>query len=191
MSWHWNDDSDELKARIALLQHYSSKTSNQGIILLTLALVLFGYVQARSSLSSVEFLTFPLEKITSFFVIWIIPFLAIRALSRLFYWGKLLRYTLYAPLTSKEELSKELAREDQKLRDALQSGPGSEMMELMPTYLKRLEKSCVIYAEAHIKTENERWNLFFRYFAGKPLIVFFLLWGVFLLHSGLFSPWGF
>jgi len=88
-------------ARNVLLRHYSSKSTNQTAIILTLGIIFFSFIQA---LRYVE--AFP-NWAASLIVVLILPtlmFLTIRALSRLFVWGKIAGTVLYVRMLNFEEL---------------------------------------------------------------------------------------
>lgn len=88
-------------ARNVLLRHYSSKSTNQTAIILTLGIIFFSFVQA---LPYTEVL--PNFLVNPFVALFLaaLSFLAIRALSRLFLWGKMAGTILYVRMLTKKEL---------------------------------------------------------------------------------------
>lgn len=88
-------------ARNVLLRHYSSKSTNQAAITLTLAIIFFSFVQA---LPYTEVL--PNDLVNPFVALFLatLSFLAIRALSRLFLWGKMVGTILHVRMLTKKEL---------------------------------------------------------------------------------------
>lgn len=79
----------EQEARIALLQHYSSKSTLQATIILSLAIAFFtfvsvlGYLEERVFHNTFHYSIFLATVLAGF------AFFALRALGRLFYWGNM------------------------------------------------------------------------------------------------------
>lgn len=91
-----NDEGKlEQEARIALLQHFSSKSSNQVTNALTIALVFFAFIAALDALKSFIGNWLPL-----FFGLTIVFLfaLAVHTVNRLLYWGTLASYVLKSSL---------------------------------------------------------------------------------------------
>lgn len=78
-------DELEQDARIALLQHYSSKASNEAIIIVTMAIAFFGFVQSLSYVKNPICLTVIYET----FFLGIIVNVTFRSIGRLLRYGYL------------------------------------------------------------------------------------------------------
>jgi len=89
--------------RNILLRHYSSKSTNQTAIILTLAIIFFSFVQA---LPYLEVLPNWVVNLIVVLTLTLLSFLTIRALSRLFVWGKIAGTVLYVRMLNFEELEK-------------------------------------------------------------------------------------
>lgn len=138
-----SDDENELEqeARIALLQYYSSKSTLQATIVLSLVIAFFASLEAISILKltwlySLSFATF--------------AFFTIRAFGRLVYWGNLTGTVLYVDFTSEIEGQETIKKVNEKLE--------KEKVSFKPTYLLRLEQP----SERH--TEKLKLYLLFRLF---------------------------
>jgi hypothetical protein len=83
----------EQDARIALLQHYSSKSSNQVTSALTIALIFFAFITAFDTLNRIlgSWATFVFSLAIASFVA-----LGVHTVIRLLYWGKLAGYAYSA-----------------------------------------------------------------------------------------------
>lgn len=88
-------------ARNVLLRHYSSKSTNQTAIILTLAIIFFTFVQASRYTEVLP--NYPVNLLVVLFLA-ALSFLAIRALSRLFLWGKMAGTILYVRMLTEKEL---------------------------------------------------------------------------------------
>ena len=86
-------------ARNILLRHYSSKSTNQTVILLTLAIIFFSFVQA---FQYVKILPKFLENLLIVSILTALSFLTIRALSRLFLWAKMAGTIRYVRMLNKK-----------------------------------------------------------------------------------------
>ena len=91
----------EQDARVALLQHYSSKSSNQVTNALTIALVFFAFVAAIDTLKSIMDKWFPLF---SGLMVVLFLALAVHTANRVLYWGNLASYVLKSDFISPDAL---------------------------------------------------------------------------------------
>jgi len=120
------------ESRNALLRHYSSKSTNQTAVLITLSIALFSffetirYVEAWPSLlRNLYYLAF----LTTF------SFLIIRSLGRLFYWGQLASLIIYVKMASEKEVEEYLS--------SIKSGCDMwKKSTAIPTYHMRLSVQC-------------------------------------------------
>ena len=170
------------EARIALLQHFSSKSSHQAIIILTLVLALFSFVQAMlPSLHS----PIALSEVDVFFmlIVWGAVSLAIRAIGRLLWYGQLADAVLTVESASKKEVS-DVVKKDQVPRAAIAADKNHSKIELEPTYLKRLEWSCGLHAKRHLRhfTMPIQWRFVFFLAHETPLQVSALVVISFVLY---------
>lgn len=157
-------------ARNVLLRHYSSKSTNQTAIILTLAIIFFSFVQA---LPYAEVL--PNSLVNPFVVLFLaaLSFLAIRALSRLFLWGKMAGTILYVRMLTKKELEegKHLA--------------GRTLERLILTRHLRLDKGAAEETKKHMHLIGCVLNWLTR----EPYnhIVFLCIFAIFAIFSAIFS----
>lgn len=112
-----NKDELELNARDALLQHFSSKSSNQVTNSLTIALIFFAFVMAIEplknlfgnwvifSLNSWSFSSLMLCNILFAILLALIVALGFRTLSRLLYWAVLTGFVLEVEMASIERIT--------------------------------------------------------------------------------------
>jgi hypothetical protein len=134
-------------SRLALLQHYSSKSSNQAIIILSLALVFFTCIQSMQFLEALHLEPVIMAFLASLFA------LSVRALGRLIYWGKLAKAICQVDPLDKELASKDQNNEEGKYLEGLKrKGVG-----LVPTYLYRLEEACQTYATIVLDSGKINW----------------------------------
>jgi len=80
------DEENQEKARVALLQHYSSKSTLQATIILTAALATFAFVQTLPLIENWVEWERTFYEISS---LSLLSFVAFRASARLLFWGKL------------------------------------------------------------------------------------------------------
>ena len=96
---NFNRSSGELEqdARIALLQHYSSKSSNEVTNALTIALIFFAFVAALEALTKI-----PADWAVFIFAIVFIPLAAlmVHTVLRLLYWGTLAGHAIGSEFVS-------------------------------------------------------------------------------------------
>jgi hypothetical protein len=146
------DERDKLEqdARIALLQHYSTKSSNQAIILVTLAIVFFGFIQTIGFLhNKVVASLYEWAVLTGLFLV---GFRAIRMLLR---YGRLSSIVQKVSLKSEQEIAnsdKELLRKDFD-ESCWNKNPYTV------TYFARLTSACDDYikmAKVHAKPSRDR-----------------------------------
>lgn len=149
-------------ARNSLLAHYSSKSTNQTVIILGLAVVFFTVIQLSSTLNlqlrwlRIAFLTLSLGPII---------FLVIRAIGRLLYWGDLAGAVILVDLADRDIIENMLNLEKPKVNleelkvtlEKIKPQSSEAWLEVMkklkvaPTYLSRLSRpsSCYILARAN------------------------------------------
>jgi hypothetical protein len=120
-----SEDDKLEEARKTLLQHFSSKSTLQATILLSLAIAFFTFIQTISLFEKWNYLFLCLYY--SFVLIAFI-FLTIRAFGRLIYWGTMAGLVERIRIISEEKLKRELEEKKEK--------------EYVPTYLYRVEYTC-------------------------------------------------
>lgn len=156
------DDDPNLveDARNSLLAHYSSKSTNQTVIILGLAVVFFTVIQLISALNlhalnlqlrwlGIPFLAFSLG---------LIIFLVTRAIGRLLYWGELASAVMLVKLAEWDVIENLLNSEKPKVDLEKLKLPSPEWKEVMkklevaPTYLSRLSRpsSCYMLARENL-----------------------------------------
>jgi len=81
-----NDGTLEQEARVALLQHFSSKSTNQTTIILTVVLAFFAFFQTLQLTKDWPEWT---RNLYDSLVLTSLVFIALRACGRLIFWGKL------------------------------------------------------------------------------------------------------
>jgi hypothetical protein len=176
---------DEQDARIALLQHYSSKSTNQGVMILTSAILLFAFFQATSELSKFapNLNTTEIE-ISSAMFFWLVLSFLLRSMGRLILWGELAGAALYAKMLSEKEVSNTIPS---RLYDELKKESNKRNIsfpEPVYTDLIRLSVACRIYAQCSIRSRSNynisKW--FYRMSKGYWLRVISFLLMVFLLR---------
>jgi len=122
------DDKLVEETRRTLLQHFSSKSTLQATILLSLAVAFFTFIQTIplfekwNPLSLCLFYSLVLTAFT---------FLTIRAFGRLIYWAKMASIVERIRIISKGKLKREFEEKKEK--------------DFVPTYLYRVECSCNSY----------------------------------------------
>ena len=139
-------------ARNSLLQHFSSKSTNQTAVLMGLAIASFTVIQTYSVLKfqfdfeGVAFLTASLG---------LIIFLIIRAIGRLVYWGELAGAIHLMQIQDSNEIQQRLNEwlPKQNLKDEK-----AVHWTVIPTYLERLHIPSVWYVEAAKHDERNRWR---------------------------------
>jgi len=120
------------EARNALLKHYSAKSSNQTVILVTIAIALFSFSQ---TVQYVNAWPSPLTNLYYLVFLTLISFLTIRSLGRLFYWGQYAGLIFDVRMVSEKEVEKSRAS----------SQPWHDMwkkQEITATYHNRLSIQC-------------------------------------------------
>jgi hypothetical protein len=140
------DNQDCLEeARNSLLQHYSSKSTNQTVILLGLAVAFFTAIQAYSAL---DFLL-RWEKIAFLVsVLAIIIFLLIRQVSRLIYWGELATASVIVEILDRNAVKPYI---DQSRKNNPANTMYPDSVDYAPTYLHRLSIAASKYLERQIQ----------------------------------------
>lgn len=118
------------KARIALLNHYSSKSTNQATIILTLVIALFAFIEAS------QFITFHSNLLrilwdSSLPTIWL--FFIIRAVGRLIWWGELASNVMAVEMINETCANKIIEDRNKEVP--------KEKVRFKPTYLMRLDKA--------------------------------------------------
>lgn len=139
----------EQEARAALLQHNSSKSSNQAIIILTLALAFFtGFQATRPDLHSMVPMTS--NNILFWLVGSVFCFLMVRAVGRLLWFGYQAEAVSMVKLVDEDEVSEWLEDNVRVPKIETTVYPDRAEIELVATYLKRLEWSCCTQVERRI-----------------------------------------
>jgi hypothetical protein len=165
-------------ARNALLAHFSSKSTNQTVVILGLAVVFFAVIQSIGALNlqlrwlRIAFLTFSLG---------LVIFFVIRAIGRLLLWGELAGAVIRVNLADSDVIENLLNLEKPKVNlEKLKLSPeGLEVfkkLDVAPTYLSRLSVPSVCYVVA-------RANLFSRIISNKwfPAVYSIVAIAVFIL----------
>ena len=122
------DDNLVEEARKTLLQHFSSKSTLQATILLSLAIAFFTFVQTIQLFGKWENLY---QCLFYSIVLTAFTFITIRAFGRLIYWGTMAGLVDRIRIKSEEKLKRELKKKKEKDFD--------------PTHLYRVECSCNDY----------------------------------------------
>jgi hypothetical protein len=145
----------EQNARIALLAHFSSKSTNEAVILLTETFAFFTFL---GFLYSIDFFNFPRDYLV-IVALGIFISLASYALGKLIYWGE------YANAILRVEMSEMNQTQDQlnKVRDRLLlpeqiTLPDGDKLSLylQPTYLQRFMVACAAYHRARYEKQKDR-----------------------------------
>jgi len=106
------DDKLEQEARIALLQHYSSKSSNQATIILSLALAFLTFVQTVQYVpKTFQYLPIDLKNLYICLFLWIFVFLVIRQVGRVFLWGELASSILFVKMLDESKAVQQMQAE--------------------------------------------------------------------------------
>lgn len=191
MSWSWQERKDRMEqdARIALLQHFSSKSSNQAIIFLTLAAAFFAFTQTLLYFQNAQFSFLPRQyqsypfRAYVFACLLSFSFLTVRAIGRMQLWSGLARAVFIVEIQSEEFMKSELRKEVEELKGA---NPNTKI-DLVPTLLYRLQRACDNYVTEHTRAQNRWVRLVSWCTHGKGLRVATLLMTIALL-IGLFLP---
>jgi hypothetical protein len=134
-----NEEKCEQDARIALLEHYSSKSTNQTIILLT---EVFGFFTLVGLLSTIPYRYYLMIIALGFFVC-----LVSHAFGRLVYWGSLARGIMWVEIPKMDDVQRDLEEEKAKLelQKPIEIQNWKYSLNLKATYLERLSLACSIY----------------------------------------------
>jgi hypothetical protein len=121
------------EARIALLQLYSSKSTLQATVLLSLAVAFFAFIQTIPMFGQLNqwFLSLFYAFVLTAFV-----FFTIRAFGRLIYWGNMAGFVDRVSAISEDELKKELKEHES------------------PTYFLRLNHPCHLLLRKKVKVHG-------------------------------------
>lgn len=167
--WRQDESRLEEEARRALLQHYSSKTSNQAIVIVTLALVFFGFTQTLGFLhNSVIVAVYEWAVLTGLFAV------GFRAIHKLLGYGFLADSITAVSMKSEQDTLDYLNKEQLKHLCKL-----SQEYSETATYLERLSFACSLRSQWH-KDHDKRWNYRFYKYSKK------LYWVIVLSLSMVF-----
>jgi hypothetical protein len=175
----------EQDARIALLAHYSSKSTNQTIIILTIALVSLSFIGVTSSDNPVrDYL------LISGFCIFL--YFGLRAIGRLIIWGQLGTAIIHVGMIAEKEVKRELQslNKQLKLGKYAEANSPESLVELSSTNLGRLSSACEVYfhAQRNAKSKSARAVAEFSFVTQSKwwgLVVF----GIGLLLTGIRLLW--
>jgi hypothetical protein len=169
-----NEDLEQ-EARIALLQHFSSKSSNQVTSALTIALIFFAFATA-------------IEPVKSLFGNWSIPFLwsfsskilcevffaiilsalvalAFRTFTRLLFWGELSGLILDCEAASEKrilEVWSDVKREQKNMKENIEEKmkvlgySGNHLPGSIPTHIPRLTQGCSDLYSSKFLTKSKK-----------------------------------
>ena len=177
----------EQDARIALLSHYSSKSTNQTIIILTIALGFLTFAQLMSSAG--ELRDYLLIGGIGFFI-----YFVFRQSGRLIIWGEFGTAIVHVDMIDKSETEKQLESltKELKLSQYADQDSTESLLKLSSTNLIRLSSACAVYFHAR-KRNAKTWSgravaKFSSFTQNKPWIV--LVLGSTLLLLVLRLAWG-
>jgi hypothetical protein len=123
-----SEDEKFDEAREALLELYSSKSTLQATIILSLTIAFFTFIQAINNNKLFQEWNNLYLFLFYSFVLTAFVFLAIRAFGRLFYYARMGIYVERLKIISEEDLKRKIKEKD-----------------FLPTYLHRVEYSCDTY----------------------------------------------
>jgi hypothetical protein len=145
--WRQDELRLEEEARRALLQHYSSKSSNQAITIVTLALVFFGFTQTLGFLQNAVVVTVYEGAVLS-----VLFAVGLRAIHKLLCYGFLADSIIAVGMKSEQDTLDYLNKEQLKRLCKL-----SQEYSETATYLERLSLACSLRWQWHIN-HDRRWN---------------------------------
>jgi hypothetical protein len=174
----------EQEARIALLQHFSSKSNNQVTSALTIALLFFAFIQSANliraiignwsmptlfgSVSSKTICDLLFATLLSFFVA-----LSVRTISRLLYWGELAGLVLDVELAPTSRMNQKWSKDlESRLKDRGYH-PENRVISSMSLYIARLSRSC--YDLYELKHPHPPLRFSIRYTRLREFLAFFAL----------------
>lgn len=165
----------EQDARIALLDHFSSKSTNEAIILLTEAFMFFTFVGLfYTSIYGAYFVVVA----SGFFVCF-----ASYAFGRLICWGEHATAILYVKILNEDEVQKRIEKNKDKLglSKPIKNDGEEFILDLLPTHLQSLSLACGIYLEARYRKsrlvrlsyflQSRKWMLLVSAFTVVALII--------------------
>jgi len=137
----------EMEARNTLLQHFSSKSTNQTTLLLSYVIAVFTFLQASPILMDALGWIY---KVISAFVVWVFACAIIRSIGRLVDWGKHADAVLLVKMldTSKSE---KIMKEENPIISKIAKEVG-----LTSTHQIRLYWACSDYLTADLKARSRR-----------------------------------
>jgi phosphotransferase system glucose/maltose/N-acetylglucosamine-specific IIC component len=164
----------EQEARIALLNHYSSKSSNQVTNCLTIALIFFAFVTAIEPLrtlfgdGNISWLFGLSDKVLcDIFIAFILSALmtvGVHTLLRLFYWGELASLILTCKMASQTRAANrwdQIAKQSKYVKSKVQEKTekwgysANESPDSISTYMNRLSLGCWDIYNALYLTKSE------------------------------------
>ena len=146
-----NQEQLKQDARIALLEHYSSKSTNQTIIILTIALVFFTFLGVLPS-------DFPSRDYFLIIAFGGMLWLAVRAVGRLNYWSEHSDAILYIDALNESDIEKllERKRETLGLTEKIPWDDHEYPLRLSSNYLIRLSFAAALYLIARRKKQGSK-----------------------------------
>jgi hypothetical protein len=164
---HSTSEQLENDARIALLNHYSSKSTNQTILLLTLAFIFVTFVQLALNMGVVK----DYVLLAGF---WAFAGLGVRQFGRLLYWGELgtaitrVKMSNDESMTTYQNSTPDEQRLEGKIKIDVRNGSIELPLVLESTFMARLALSCTLYFYARRQKQNSLAVKFF-FFSGSWL----------------------
>ncbi len=168
----------EYEARNELLQHFSSKSSNQAITILSVVLVFFAWVESLQYVGAIQNLW--LKALWYVLPLELIFFVCLRAIGRLFFWGISADAIIRVKMKETSEYS-----ECSLLKHGEEYIPKSVL--LATTYHIRLVHACFDYRKELLKT-NRSLRIRYNLTHGRGLLVLSLVTLLVLLI--MYIPWG-
>jgi phosphotransferase system glucose/maltose/N-acetylglucosamine-specific IIC component len=191
---HKKEEELEQEARIALLNHFSSKSSNQVTNGLTIALGFFAFIMAIEPLrtlfgegNSLLLIGVPSKMICDIFIAFILFSLiavGVHTLLRLFYWGELASLILSCEMASRERTVKqwaEIAKEPKQIKENViekmrrRGYSGNKSPDSISMYMNRLTIGCSdLYGSKYLTKSKEpyhRRRFSFRYARWRESII--------------------
>jgi len=152
----------EQDARIALLSHYSAKSTNQTIIILTIALVSLSFFGVISS-------DMPLRDYLLFSGFVALIYFGVRAIGRLIIWGELGTTIIHVGMIGESEVERQLKSLSQELKlgEYAKENSIESLVKLSSTNLLRLSSACEVYFHArgrNAKSKSDRLVIRFSFF---------------------------
>lgn len=143
----------EQDARIALLAHYSSKSTNQTIIILTIGLVSLSFIGVISADN-------PLRDYLLISAFCVFLYFGLRAIGRLINYGQLGTAIIHIGMIAEKEVTRELQSSNKQLKlgKYAEKNSTASLVELTSTNLGRFSSACEVYfhAQRNAKSKSDR-----------------------------------